>query len=42
MLAGYIDHPLLQTGAVTRYIVAPKLGSDVGIKGAMALTLMQH
>ena len=40
MLGGYIDHPLLKEGAVERYIVAPKLGADVGVKGAMTLESM--
>lgn len=40
MLAGYVDHPLLKKGAIERYIVAPKLGSDVGVKGAITLSLM--
>ena len=40
MLAGYVDHPLLTREGIEKYIVAPKLGSDVGVKGAMALSLM--
>lgn len=40
MLADYVDHPLLKSGAVDKYIVAPKLGADVGVKGAMALSFM--
>ena len=40
MLAGYVDHPLLKEGSVEKYIVAPRLGADVGVKGAMALAMM--
>lgn len=40
MLAGYVEHPLLSRRGVDKYIVPPKLGSDVGVKGAMALSLM--
>jgi fructokinase len=40
MLAGYVDHPLLKKGAVEEYIVAPKLGAEVGVKGAMSLMMM--
>lgn len=40
MLAGYVDHPLLSKNQIEHYIVPPSLGSDVGVKGAMALSLL--
>ena len=40
MLAGYVDHPLLRQNGIEGYIVPPKLGADVGVIGAMALSLM--
>jgi fructokinase len=40
MLAGYVDHPLLTSQSIEKYIVPPRLGSDVGVKGAMALSFM--
>ena len=39
MLAGYVQHPKLSKAADS-YIVAPKLGHDVGVKGAMSLALL--
>ena len=39
MLAGYVQHPLLGD-TLEGYIVGPRLGSDVGVKGAMALALL--
>lgn len=40
MLAGYVDHPLLSTD-ISSYIVAPRLGGEVGVKGAMILSQLQ-
>jgi fructokinase len=36
LLSGYVDHPLLGE-KISEYIVAPRLGGDVGVKGAMIL-----
>lgn len=38
LLGGYVDHPLLTKLKITQYIVPPKLGGDVGVKGAMVLS----
>jgi fructokinase len=40
MLAGYVDHPVLGQ-SIDQYIVAPWLGGDVGVKGAMILSELQ-
>jgi hypothetical protein len=37
MLAKYVDHPLYEEGKIQNYIKRPKLGSAVGVKGAMML-----
>lgn len=37
-LGGYVDHPLLTKQKISQYIVPPKLGGDVGVKGAMVLS----
>jgi fructokinase len=36
LLAGYLDHPLLGAG-IDDYLVAPALGDDAGVLGAIAL-----
>lgn len=38
LLGGYVEHPLLSKEKISEYIVAPRLGSDVGVKGAMTLS----
>ena len=40
LLGNYVDHPILKQGNIEAYIVPPKLGADVGVIGAMALSLM--
>lgn len=40
LLGGYVDHPLL-SAHLDNYIVSPRLGSDVGVKGAMALATIR-
>jgi len=39
-LGGYVEHPLFSTESIGKYILAPRLGSDVGVKGAMILSTM--
>jgi fructokinase len=41
LLGGYVEHPLLSKEKIERYIVAPRLGSDVGVKGALALSMLE-
>ena len=36
LVAGYLDHPLLGAD-IDDYVVAPALGDDAGVRGAMAL-----
>jgi fructokinase len=36
LIAGYLDSPLL-AGRVDEYLVAPALGDDAGVLGAIAL-----
>lgn len=36
LIAGYLDDPLLGSG-IARYLVAPELGDDAGVLGAIAL-----
>ena len=40
-LGGYVSHPRLDPG-LERYIVAPGLGDDAGIVGAIALAMMSN
>lgn len=40
LLSGYVDHPLLSSN-ISEYIVAPRLGGEVGVKGAMILSQLQ-
>jgi len=40
LLSGYVEHPLLSKDRIEQFIVAPKLGPDVGVKGAMILSIM--
>ena len=35
-MAGYVDHPLLR-GDLSTFVVAPDLGPDAGLAGAMVL-----
>lgn len=37
LLSGYVDHPLLSS-RISEYIVPPRLGNEVGVKGAMILS----
>lgn len=41
MLGGYISHPMLQ-GTIEEYIVAPGLGENPGIMGALGLGMMEQ
>lgn len=40
LLGGYVDHEMLGK-RVDEYIVAPRLGSDVGVKGGMILSQLE-
>ena len=37
LLAGYLDTPLLRSEGIESYLVAPALGDDAGVLGAIAL-----
>lgn len=41
LLAGYVEHPLFSNEKIHEYIVPPRLGSDVGVKGGMILSQLQ-
>ena len=41
LLGGYVEHEMLGKERIEEYIVAPRLGSDVGVKGAMILSQLE-
>lgn len=41
LLGGYVEHGRLGKEGIDQYIVAPRLGGDVGVKGAMILSQLE-